>query len=120
MINLQALQSAWCRETGAGSCGSDSTPIGQCAVTALLVQDLFGGDLVRAEVHCISGVESHYWNRITGIGDIDLTRGQYTQTIPVGEIVPRSRLLEGERARVARTQGRYELLKFRYLSKIFT
>ena len=36
----------------------DNPAFGQCAVTALIVQDLFGGELLRA---CIAG-GSHYWN----------------------------------------------------------
>lgn len=111
MIDMQALRESWCRDTGAADVGLTGMPIGQCAVTALLVQDLLGGELVRAQV---SPTESHYWNRIPGMGDIDLTRAQYSQAIPQGVVVSRSRLLDGDRARIARTPERYALLKSRY------
>lgn len=120
MIDLLALQEAWCRDTGAGTSGLSGMPVGQCAVTALLVQDLLGGELVRAELRRVTFggrlvVESHYWNRIQGMGDIDLTRAQYAgETLPLGDVVPRSRLLEGDRALAARTPERYALLKRRY------
>lgn len=119
MIDLYALRWSWCRETGAGNVGRQGEPVGQCAVTALLVQDLFGGDLVRAEV-ALPGREreSHYWNRIPNMGDLDFTRAQYSEAdrvwIPTGSVVLRSRLLEGERAIAARTPERYALLKQRY------
>jgi hypothetical protein len=130
MIDLLALQESWCRETGAGDSGLSGMPVGQCAVTALLVQDLLGGEIVRAEIARYDlrddgscAVESHYWNRIPGMGDIDLTRAQYPSAeqcphpapvIPPGDAVPRSRLMEGERAVRARTPERYALLKQRY------
>ncbi len=136
MIDLLALQDSWCRETGAADVGLTGMPIGQCAVTALLVQDLLGGDLVRAEIARYDlrddgscAVESHYWNRIPSMGDIDLTRAQYPATgqcphpapvIPPGDVVPRARLLDGERARAARTPERYALLKARYESRATT
>ena len=76
MINL--IREAWCLDT----CYPDSRQkwienphipeIGQCAVTALLVQDLFGGKIVKNnKLH-------HYFNFDIGIGDIfDLTQYQF-------------------------------------------
>ena len=118
MIDFQALQESWCRDTGAGNSGLSGMPVGQCAVTALLVQDLIGGQIVRTVIVTESGEESHYFNRIQGMGDIDLTRAQYpTHVIPYGVEVERARLLEGERAITARTPERYVLLKSRYESR---
>lgn len=87
----------------------DRKPHGQCAVTALVVQDLLGGEILRAE---IEGLGSHYWNLVPWMGEIDLTRAQFPDALilPRGVIVPRSRLLEGERAAQARTSERYEEL----------
>lgn len=47
---------------------------GQCAVTALVIQDAFGGDLLRARVDGVS----HYWNRLPSGEQVDLTRRQFT------------------------------------------
>jgi hypothetical protein len=51
---------------------------GQCGVTALIVNDLLGGDLVRAEVH-VAGerVDFHWWNLLPGGVEVDLTRDQF-------------------------------------------
>ncbi len=47
-------------------------------MTALVVHDLLGGQLLEAEVHHEDGSPQgfHYWNRLTGV-DIDLTREQF-------------------------------------------
>ena len=116
---FESIRDAWSRETGApGSDPKDGSPGGQCAVTALLVQDVFGGELLRCEIKDDRGTAygSHYWNRVPGLGEIDLTREQFPPDYPIprGVVVPRSRLLEGERAVAARTPERYEELKRRY------
>jgi hypothetical protein len=64
--------------------------LGQCAVTALVVHDLLGGELLEAEVHDAdgSGRGFHYWNRLAGV-DIDLTRAQFSSN----ELVQSPRLI---------------------------
>jgi hypothetical protein len=42
-------------------------------VTALILQDLFGGELLRCKV----GNISHYWNRLPGGIELDFTREQF-------------------------------------------
>jgi hypothetical protein len=51
---------------------------GQCGVTALVVHDLLGGDLVRGEVH-VGGerVDFHWWNLLPDGVEVDLTRVQF-------------------------------------------
>jgi hypothetical protein len=45
---------------------------GHCVITALLIQDLFGGFIVfNKEYH-------HYWNILPNDGEIDLTRKQFS------------------------------------------
>lgn len=107
---FERIRKAWGPDTAYGT--YQGGPWGQCAVTALVVQDLFGGDLLRA---VIPGHGSCYWNRIPGMGEVDLTREQYGDDVPIprGVVVPRSRLLEGERAAEARTLERYLLLRER-------
>ena len=52
---------------------------GQCAVTALLVQDLFGGELRRVVATLPDGREiSHYFNGLDN-GMLDLTRTQFPE-----------------------------------------
>lgn len=112
---IDEIRKAWCAETSSADDYDGSIPSdGQCAVTALVVQDWLGGELIRAEVQGAGGA-SHYWNLIPDMGEIDLTRDQFPRewAIPRGDIVPRSRLLEGNRATNSRTPQRYELLKQR-------
>jgi len=77
IISLVALQRAiqfgWNEDTAKGEWNSVVPSLNQCAVTALVVQDYLGGDLIRCET--LSG-DSHYWNRVGNI-DIDLTRDQF-------------------------------------------
>jgi hypothetical protein len=47
---------------------------GQCYVTALLINKLFGGEIKNGKIK-YNG-ESHYWNIVDGEG-VDLTSGQY-------------------------------------------
>jgi hypothetical protein len=66
---------------------------GQCAVTALVVQDLLGGELLLAEVRNADGSRQgvHYWNRFAGGLEVDLTREQFTraEVIRAPTLVPR-------------------------------
>jgi hypothetical protein len=83
-----AIRSSWSIET----CDPTDVPVwtpaepsrGQCAVTALVVHDLLGGELLEAEVDHADGSHQgfHYWNRFAGV-DVDLTRRQFAD----GEVV---------------------------------
>jgi hypothetical protein len=70
----EAVEASWSRETSAcpdlWAPGNPSR--GQCAVTALVIQDYLGGDLFRGTVNG----ESHYWNRVFDSG-VDWTVQQY-------------------------------------------
>src|SRR5216683_953841 len=81
-----AVRDAWTAETSADPRWSAACPsLGQCAVTALVIQDYLGGELMRGEVD--GG--SHYWNVIQG-KTIDLTRDQFARFAPTG-VRPRKR-----------------------------
>lgn len=71
------LRQCWSKETAYPSCQLEWVPndpsYGQCAITAMLVHDLFGGTIHRIRV---SGGGTHYFNRING-HYIDLTREQF-------------------------------------------
>jgi hypothetical protein len=57
---------------------------GHCAVTALTLESLLGGDLFCAEVHVGEAlIGYHWWNRIGAI-EIDLTRDQFASHEIVG------------------------------------
>jgi hypothetical protein len=56
-------------------------------VTALVVQDLFGGLLLRGTVDGVS----HYWNRLDDGSEIDLTVEQFGRRVEVAERSERDR-----------------------------
>jgi len=75
-----AIRRSWSGDTSAEATWvADRPSEGQCAVTALVVQDYLGGDLVRAIVEGVS----HYWNRLPDGTTVDLTRDQFTSFQPV-------------------------------------
>lgn len=70
---------AWCAETSADDRWSPDNPAaGQCAVTALVVQDHFGGDLLRV----VNEGASHYFNVMPDHVWVDLTRSQFDTWAP--------------------------------------
>ncbi len=83
---------------------------GQCGVTALVLRDYLGGELLIAEVIPAGGgqpVERHCWNRLASRLELDLTREQFRNGETFGRPVAREPL--------AKTRGRdrYELLATR-------
>jgi hypothetical protein len=72
----QRLKLAWSRDTSywPDRWSRERPAIGQCAVTALVVQDLIGGKLIRAK---LDNDDEHYWNVSEGGEEIDLTRDQF-------------------------------------------
>jgi hypothetical protein len=90
-----AISSAWsldtCDPTDVPTWSADEPSQGQCAVTALVVHDLLGGELLEAQVENADGSPQgyHYWNRFAGV-DVDLTRRQFAR----GEVVLRPHLIE--------------------------
>lgn len=106
----KALRKSWSRETSPVNDKNGWTPEnpawGQCAITALIVQDYFGGSLMRAEV----GKGSHYWNQLPDGTEIDLTKIQFPKDIIIlrGETRTREYVLS-----YPDTVKRYKLLKQR-------
>lgn len=104
---VNKIEKAWCRETSAtpGQWSNENPAAGQCAVTALIVQDLYGGTLMRGIVNG----ESHYWNRV-GHFELDLTASQFGFGFSRESVCTRERdyVLSFEA-----TRKRYEYLKGR-------
>lgn len=77
-----AIRSSWSRETADPAQPGwlpDNPARGQCAVTALVVNDLCGGEVLIAEAWNADGSRQgyHYWNRLAGGLELDLTREQF-------------------------------------------
>lgn len=116
----QAVRSSWSAETCTPEFRSrwspDNPARDQCGVTAMVLHDLLGGELIRGEVH-VDGrrVDYHWWNRLgTGI-EIDLTREQFgpEEIVTGGVVVPRPPVTEWRRLR-----AEYELLRDRVMNRI--
>lgn len=56
-------------------CWENGSSKGQCFVTALVVQDFFGGELLRFKDYPLE--RSHYWNLLPDGREIDLTSDQF-------------------------------------------
>jgi hypothetical protein len=85
-------------------------PRGQCGSTALVVQHLCGGDLMRGLVEATRGdLTVHYWNALD-VGQLDLTWQQFPAMarIVLGEHVDRANLLT-----TSWFSDRYETLRAR-------
>lgn len=105
----QLLKLSWKQETCSPSLKSawqkENPSLGQCAITSLIVNDLFGGKIMR----CMTSTGSHYYNLIDN-KVIDLTVDQFFGEIPKyeeGEERTREYLLNNED-----TKKRYEKLLY--------
>jgi hypothetical protein len=85
-----AFLSSWGKDTAKGKWQKNVPALNQCAVTALVVQDYFGGDLLRCP---LDDGDSHYWNNTKAHGEMDLTFSQfaYTRQRDEGETIVRER-----------------------------
>lgn len=104
------LRKAWCKETAYPSCQAEWVPsdpsYGQCAITAMLVYDMFGGTIHRIRVN---GGGTHYFNKIDG-HYIDLTVEQFDlYNIPVS-YEPNEEMPRQYCGKNADTAKRYKLL----------
>ena len=102
VLNLSEVEQAVRASWGADTCDPDgktkwqpeNPALGQCGTTALVIQDLIGGDLILGEVHREGEkVDNHYWIRFGSGIDLDLTREQFRdgQLVVGGEVVHRPR-----------------------------
>jgi hypothetical protein len=114
----KALENSWGSKTSSEpfKWTKENKTLGQCAVTSLIIQDYFGGEIVRAIAKLPDGKEiSHYFNNISGI-EKDFTRKQFPQgtIIPAG--IPRENASISNRECILSytvTKLRYDILKER-------
>ena len=86
---------------------TESNPeFGQCAVSALIIQHFFGGEIMEAEIpqewRDITWFSTHLWNRIEG-QDIDFTKDQFPTDFPYDDLI-------GGRLGVIRPREKEDLL----------
>lgn len=104
------LLDCWCKETAYPSCQAEWVPndptYGQCAVTAMLVYDMFGGSIHRIRV---SGGGTHYFNKVNG-HYIDLTINQFDLYNLAVNYEPNEEMDRKYCGKNPDTQKRYQLL----------
>ena len=75
-----AIESCWGRDTSddPGEWTPENRTRGQCGVTALVIRELLGGEILMADVHGshLEG-ERHAWNRLPSGEEVDLTADQF-------------------------------------------
>ncbi len=116
----QAVRSSWSAETCTPEYRDRWTPDNpardQCGVTAMVLNDLLGGELVRGEVH-VDGVRTdfHWWNRLGAGVEVDLTREQFgpEESVVGGDVIVRPPVTEW-----ARLQEEYLLLRDRVMGRL--
>lgn len=78
-----ALQASWSADTAydASEWSLKNKARGQCVVSSLIVQDYFGGELIRFEINEDELHETHYMNQLPDGTVIDTTASQYISAV---------------------------------------
>ncbi|MFQ6228202.1 hypothetical protein [Nocardia sp. NPDC002869] len=112
-----AIRSSWSAETSSAPAERTGSPAkGQCAVTACVVHDYLGGEILHTVATLPSGeTVSHYLNRIDG-QTVDLTAQQFPAGTRFTSPIPKPRGMPSTREYCLSYDGtrrRYELLSAR-------
>ena len=116
-----ALRASWAADTCSpddllrAEWNPDNPAWGHCDITALVVNDILGGDLMLGEVR--AGDEQHgyhWWNRLDSGVEIDLTREQFLR----GQTVTAARVVKRPPGPLPRRWEEYELLRERVATRL--
>jgi hypothetical protein len=89
---------------------------GQCGVTALIIQDLLGGELILGEVFAGDAkVGYHYWNRLADGREVDLTADQFHPQ----EVVVGGQVQQRPPGPPRRCRQQYEILRDRVFATLY-
>ncbi|HJP73819.1 MAG TPA: hypothetical protein VJ914_06105 [Pseudonocardiaceae bacterium] len=116
-----ALRASWAEDTcspddiARAPWSQDNPARGHCDITALVVNDVFGGELVLGTVH-LDGAQRghHWWNRLASGIELDLTREQFRR----GETVTTDRVLARPPGPSPRRWTEYLLLRDRVSARL--
>lgn len=118
MANVEQVRVALYDAWGPDTCYPDSSELwrvdnparDQCGMTALVVQDVLGGDLILGEVQ-VDGIKvgNHYWNRLPDGIVVDLTSEQFFP----GEVIVNGQVVIRPPDAPRRHREQYELLRTR-------
>lgn len=112
---IEALNASWSKDTAyrkdAENWSPDNPALGQCAITALLFNELYGGTIYSGVAD--NGVV-HYWNRKNGIKR-DFTKQQFKERLKFNNIKKWDR---EELLSTGNVRERYGILRERVLKII--
>lgn len=76
---LNALTQSWTAQTSSrpDQWSAENSARGQCVVSALVIQDLFGGELKKYKTTYNGEPESHYCNVLPNGAELDIAKSQY-------------------------------------------
>lgn len=106
-----AIRKSWNKDTAfprqQSDWTSDNPALGQCAITALVVQDYLGGEIMFNKQF------AHYWNKLPDGEIFDLTKEQFGENVLIESegVADRDYILLSPRAKEFKTPERYELLR---------
>jgi hypothetical protein len=116
-----ALRTSWAADTcspddlARAGWQADNPAWGHCDITALLINDILGGEIIVGEVR-LDGVQHgfHWWNRLANGVEIDLTREQFR----LGQVVAAARAVERPPGQPPRRFKEYQLLRERVSARL--
>ncbi|WP_046502090.1 YunG family protein [Streptomyces odonnellii] len=115
----KALRTSWAADTCSPDDRADWHPgnpaRGHCDITALIVHDIFGGDLMLGEVH-LDGEQHgyHWWNQLPSGVELDLTHEQFER----GQTVTARRVVARPPGPLSRRWDEYLLLRERVAGRL--
>jgi hypothetical protein len=113
----KALKTAWSKETAdpdtKGKWSEENKAFGQCAITSVLIYDLFGGRMIYDKANF------HIWNEFPDGSQHDFARSQFTynRIFTVYKYKTREDILYDERGKKTHIEERYKKLKDNFLLK---
>ncbi len=118
-MNLKELELAIRKSWGLDTCHPDGllkyslsdSSYGQCGITSLLIQEVYGGEILFNKAH------RHTWNLLPDGRELDLTRNQFPKgtIIEKDGIISRHDMFNNELAKKAKVKERYEIFKEKVL-----
>ncbi len=108
------LEQCWdlqtCSPKAKANWSEQNKAMGQCAITAILIAEMFGGKLAKNDLN------NHLWNILPDGSQHDFSRTQFLNDVnlTVDHITNPEEQLNHPRGSEARTKERFELLKQRF------
>jgi len=109
-----AFQSAWCKNTAdpieTKNWSIKNKALGQCAVTSVIIYDLFGGRMIYDKENF------HIWNEFPDESQHDFSRTQFLEDkiFSIYKYKTKEDILFDERGKATNILERYKLLKQRF------